>query len=107
MKIKNVVNIVLVVAIAFLSINLLNSSFTGHVTYEVDLDLAQCFFHNGGKTTEIPVNQCCYQILNQLACEKLGGEIKCYTVKNSDKYFLLNEEMFKYCQAEGYDVQLE
>jgi hypothetical protein len=110
MKINQIINIVLVVAIIVLIFNIIQpfSNLTGAVSYHIDQSEPKCEFNNQEMLSEVPLNMCCYEIMKQRTCKVVKEEtIKCYTLENSKKYFLLNHKAFNHCERSGYDVFLE
>jgi len=111
-KTTKIINIGLVVLIFFLILNLIQpiKEMTGKVVYELDSSSPECYFINGEQSNQITINNCCNEIQKQLRCEffdKGERNLKCYTSRNSQRYYLINGKAFNYCEIEGYDVKIE
>ena len=111
MGIRTVINTILIFAAVLLTVNLFFpfAEITGTVVTEVNAEPV-CAFYNEGELSELPLPQCCYDLLKQYKCEEIPAEgeydIRCYIAEDSERYFLLNTAMMSYCQTEGYDVTL-
>lgn len=107
MKGIRILNLVLLLIAIVLSINLFNPNLTANLVSDVDEEGAVCSFYNQGKYSDLGKEQCCYQVMKQLTCEKNEDElfdVVCYVSDKSGKFFLLNQQMLNLCQKEGYDV---
>jgi len=107
MKIIKIVNLILFSIIIILILNLIQplSTLTGNIVYNFDSSQPHCYFYNHGETNEIPTDRCCYEIQKQLLCEPEKESLKkCYTSESSQRYYLVNNKAYNYCQKEGYDV---
>lgn len=105
-----VINVVLIILIAVLAINLIKPLpfITGNIAYSFDLSESECYFINSGKTNEIPIDSCCYELQKQLSCVDTDGYyLKCYISETSGKFYKINYKTLKYCLKEGYDVEVE
>ena len=100
-------NLALVVIIAVLALNLVDSSMLGYVTYNLDLNKPECQFYNQGDIRDIPSYLCCPELQKQLFCELTydRADYKCY-VKEGAPYYLVNHKAMSYCLKEGYDVEI-
>ena len=103
------INIVLLILAIILFLNLIMplKSITGDFIFFPDLDESACFFRNSDQISRIPEHLCCDELQKQLNCE--GFELKdidyrCYTAKDSEKYYLVNKEQLNFCKKEGYVI---
>lgn len=111
MNATKIINIVLLGTSIVLILNLIQpiSTITGNMIYTLDSSQAQCYFYNLNETNEIQLDRCCYEIQKQLTCQSMdeNNELKCYTSKSSERYYLINQKAFNYCKKEGYDVKIK
>lgn len=111
MRILKILNILLIIAAILLIINLICpiDTIMGNVIYSLDKSEPRCYFMNAGISNEIPINNCCYELYNQLACEQIKGEsdFSCYVSKTSGRYYLVNKKAIDYCQKEGFDIEIK
>ena len=108
MKLITSVNVILTITAVLLLINLLYplKSVTAWAVYELDTEEPTCTFYNKEDSVNLNIEQCCYDIQNQLKCEKDQSLINCYTKKDSVK-FEVNSKTFNYCKKQGFDIKLE
>ena len=117
MDLPKILNITLIIIIITLIINIFGSylildttTITGQMSYKLDQSETLCSFKNSQSLNQLSLDQCCYEALLQLRCNKLNldpYDIRCYTSETSQRYLLLNNKAFSYCQKEGYDVKIE
>ena len=110
MKLIKAVNISLFVIALLLAINLIQpiSNLTGNIIYILDFSNPKCYFSYAGESNPIPIDMCCHELEQQLACESAelkGFDFRCYISKTSDVYYLINSKASNYCKKEGYDVK--
>jgi hypothetical protein len=109
MDMVKIVNIILAGLLIILAVNLVQplSAITGNIIFDLDTSEPQCLFHYSGEFNQIPADRCCYEIKSQLACTALDEKnIKCYVSAASEKYYLINQKLLRYCAREGYDVKI-
>lgn len=111
MKLIKAINIFLLVLAVVLFLNLFHpATITTKVFYSLARYDPKCVFYNNGELSEIPLDRCCYDVQNQLDCEPTDQkelDLRCYTSKTSERYYLINYKAFRYCEREGYDVKAE
>lgn len=104
-------NVFLVIAALALSINLALpfGNIVGAAHIAPDDALVPCTFMNGDDKRDIPVEQCCISVQQQLTCEPVTDEAKeyrCFTARHSSRYYLVNQATLGYCEQEGYHASL-
>lgn len=109
MKLIKTINVILAIAAVLLIINLIYpfNTLAGNVAYNLDKSDPECYFSNAGESAEIPINNCCYEIYNQLACERTDetSGLRCFVSKTSDKFYIINNKALSYCKKEGYALE--
>ena len=78
---------------------------SGNIIYTLRPENYQCLFHTEGQLQKIPLERCCFEIQAQLRCEHHSAELwKCFTAIDSPHFYLINDQTYRYCQIEGYEL---
>lgn len=55
-----------------------------------------CIFENGEQSSEIPLDRCCLEALEQAECVETNGKYTCSTVE--ERRYILNSQAYSQCQ---------